>query len=306
MIQSILTILSLLGVGYIARILGLFKPQDAQFLNRLVLYIFMPATVFYGVYNLKLEVTLLRLPLVAITSILVLLPFLVLVTRRMSGPLRGAFILTGLFGNTGFLGYPVSLLSYGNEGLARAILYDQLGFTVALTTIGVWIAKRYGRGGARFSFKETLFGIITYPPFPALILAFALKHVHLPEFFLKALSYLSNATVPVIMIGIGGLLQLQMNKRYFGILGGTIALKLFIFPVVNLFLALIFHLDLLSLEVVIIESGVPVMISSVVFGTEYGLDIEFILSAILITTLLVIITLPGINALLLKLVLTGY
>ena len=302
MIQSILTILSLLGVGYTARILGLFKSQDVAFLNKLVLYIFMPATVFYGAYNLKLENTLLKLPLVAIISILVLLPFLIFITRGMDSKLRGAFILTGVFGNTAFLGYPVSLLSYGSEGLARAILYDQLGFTIALTTIGIWIAKYYGRGESGFSLKETLFGIITYPPFPALILAFLLKNVPLPEFFLKALSYLSNATVPVIMIGIGGLLKLQLNRRYLTLLSGTVILKLFIFPIVNLALALLFRLDLLSLKVVIIESGVPVMISSVVLGTEYGLDVEFILSAILITTLLVIITLPGINVILLKLI----
>lgn len=302
MTSSILTILSLLGIGYIARILGLFKPQDVQLLNKLVLYIFMPATVFYGVYNLKLDVTLLKLPLVAIVSILVLLPFLILITKSMEMKLRGAFILTALFGNTAFLGYPVSLLSYGTEGLARAILYDQLGFTIALTTIGVWIARQYGRGESRFSLKETLIGIATYPPFPALILALILKNVVLPEFFLKALAYLSNATVPVIMVGIGGLLQLQMNKKYLPLLGGTVILKLFIFPLINLALALTLNLDPLSLKVIIIESGVPVMISSVVLGTEYGLEVEFILSAILVTTLLVIITLPGVNTLLLKLV----
>jgi hypothetical protein len=262
----------------------------------------MPATVFYGVYNLKLDVTLLKLPLVAIVSILVLLPFLILITKSMEMKLRGAFILTALFGNTAFLGYPVSLLSYGTEGLARAILYDQLGFTIALTTIGVWIARQYGRGESRFSLKETLIGIATYPPFPALILALILKNVVLPEFFLKALAYLSNATVPVIMVGIGGLLQLQMNKKYLPLLGGTVILKLFIFPLINLALALTLNLDPLSLKVIIIESGVPVMISSVVLGTEYGLEVEFILSAILVTTLLVIITLPGVNTLLLKLV----
>ncbi|MGC8972274.1 MAG: AEC family transporter [bacterium] len=299
MISAILTILFLLGVGYIARILGLFKPQDVSILNKLVLYIFMPATVFYSIYNLNIDVSLLKLPLVGIIEVLLLLPLLMLITKKLESNLRGAYILTALFGNTAFIGYPVSLLTYGNEGLARAIIYDQIGFTISLTTIGVWIANYFGRNSS-FSLKESLLGIITYPPFPLLILAFILRalKIPLPDFSLKALSYLSNATVPVIMIAIGGLLQLGFKVRYLKLALGTVFFKLILFPSVGLLLGLIFKLDSLSLRVLIIESGVPVMMSSVVLGSEYGLDVEFILTVILITTVLVLISLPLINSLL--------
>jgi len=302
-ISAILTIILLLGVGYVARILGLFKPQDVSLLNRLVLYIFMPATVFYGIYNLDVNASLLRLPLIAILAILLLLPLLLIFTRGMEGKIRGAFILTALFGNTAFIGYPVSLLTYGKEGLARAIIYDQIGFTIALTTAGVWIARHYGRGESTFSLKETLIGIITYPPFPLLVLALLLRSfkVVLPDFLMSSLSYLSNATVPVIMIGIGGLLQLEFNRKYLKLICGTVLLKLIIFPVVSVLIGILLGLDLLSLKVLIVESGVPVMMSSVVLGSEYGLDVDFILTAVLVTTLLVLLTLPVMNSILLRL-----
>ncbi len=300
MISAILTILFLLGIGYIARILGLFKPQDVSLLNKLVLYIFMPATVFYGVYNLDVDVSLLKLPLVGIVEVLLLLPILIFITRRLEPKLRGAYILTALFGNTAFIGYPVSLLTYGNEGLARAIIYDQIGFTISLTTIGVWIAKYFGCNKSSFSLKESLMGIITYPPFPLLLLAFILRglKIQLPDFSLRALSYLSNATVPVIMIGIGGLLQLEFNIRYIKLALGTIFLKMILFPIIGVILGIFFRLDSLSLRVLIIESGVPVMMSSIVLGSEYGLDVEFILTVILITTIVVLLTLPLMNSIL--------
>lgn len=299
MISAILTILFLLGVGYIARILGLFKPQDVSILNKLVLYIFMPATVFYGIYNLEIDVSLLKLPLVSIIEISLLLPLLMVITKKLENSLRGAYILTALFGNTAFIGYPVSLLTYGNEGLARAIIYDQIGFTISLTTIGVWIANHFGRNSS-FSLKESILGVITYPPFPLLILAFILRvlKIPLPEFSLKALSYLSNATVPVIMVAIGGLLQLEFKIRYLKLALGIVFFKLILFPIIGLILGLILRLDPLSLRVLIIESGVPVMMSSVVLGSEYGLDVEFILTVILITTVLVLASLPLINSLL--------
>jgi predicted permease len=300
LISAILTILLLLGIGYTARILGLFKPQDVSILNRLVLYIFMPATVFYGIYNLKVDPSLLKLPLVGIIEVLLLLPLLVSITKKMESNLRGAYILTAIFGNTAFIGYPICLLTYGNEGLARAIIYDQIGFTISLTTVGVWIANHYGRNNSNLSIKESLVGILTYPPFPVLLLAFILRElkVQLPDFSLKALAYLSNATVPVIMIGIGGLLQLEFKKRYLLLTFGTVFFKLILFPIIGVLLGIIFKLDPISLRVLIIESGVPVMMSSVVLGSEYGLDVEFILTAILITTILVIFTLPLMNSLL--------
>lgn len=71
-----------------------------------------------------------------------------------------------------------------------------------------------------------------------------------------------------------------------------------LFPIVGLLLGLILRLDPLSLRVLIIESGVPVMMSSVVLGSEYGLDVEFILTVILITTVLVLVSLPLINSIL--------
>lgn len=302
-ISAILTIIFLLGVGYTARILGLFKPQDVSLLNRLVLYIFMPATVFYGIYNLDIKASLLRLPLIAVLAVLFLLPILLIITKGMENRLRGAFILTALFGNTAFIGYPVSLLTYGKEGLARAILYDQIGFTIALTTFGVWIARHYGKGDGNFSLKETLIGIITYPPFPLLVLAFLLRYfkLGLPDFLINALSYLSNATVPVIMVGIGGLLQLEFNRRYLRLVCSTALLKLIVFPLISILIGILLGLDSLSLRVLIIESGVPVMMSSVVLGSEYGLDLEFILNAILVTTALVLLTLPLMNSLLSRL-----
>ncbi len=260
----------------------------------------MPATVFYGIYNLKVDPSLLKLPLVGIIEVLLLLPLLIFITKKMESNLRGAYILTAIFGNTAFIGYPISLLTYGNEGLARAIIYDQIGFTISLTTVGVWIANHYGRNNSNFSLKDSLLGILTYPPFPVLLLAFILRglKVQLPDFSLKALTYLSNATVPVIMIGIGGLLQLEFKKRYLLLTLGTVFFKLILFPIIGVLLGLMLKLDPISLRVLIIESGVPTMMSSVVLGSEYGLDVEFILTAILITTILVIITLPLINSLL--------
>ncbi|HRR92055.1 MAG TPA: AEC family transporter, partial [bacterium] len=104
-----------------------------------------------------------------------------------------------------------------------------------------------------------------------------------------------------IMIGIGGLLQLEFNRKYLKLICSTVLLKLIIFPVVSVLIGILLRLDLLSLKVLIVESGVPVMMSSVVLGSEYGLDVDFILTAVLVTTLLVLLTLPVMNSILLRL-----
>lgn len=69
----------------------------------------------------------------------------------------------------------------------------------------------------------------------------------------------------------------------------------------SVLIGILLGLDLLSLKILIVESGVPVMMSSVVLGSEYGLDVDFILTAVLVTTLLVLLTLPVMNSILLRL-----
>jgi predicted permease len=56
--------------------------------------------------------------------------------------------LTAGLSNTSFLGYPIITAIYGAEGMKTAIMIDQPGSFVVLSTLGVIVATMYSKGVA--------------------------------------------------------------------------------------------------------------------------------------------------------------
>jgi predicted permease len=61
-------------------------------------------------------------------------------------------------GNTSFLGFPIIEALYGQEGMKTAILVDQPGTFVVLSTLGIIVATMYLKGSQiAFRFKKIIF-----------------------------------------------------------------------------------------------------------------------------------------------------
>jgi predicted permease len=80
-----------------------------------------------------------------------------------SKKLQGALILTGGFLNSSFIGFPVIEALYGKKGLETAILVDQPGTFVMLSTVGVLVAVLYSSGTP--SASAIAKRVFTFPPF---------------------------------------------------------------------------------------------------------------------------------------------
>ena len=65
---------------------------------------------------------------------------------RFPPPVRGALMVVGAFGNSGFLGYPMTLALHRNE-FPAAILMDQFGMTIAMYLSVPLIWARLGTAG---------------------------------------------------------------------------------------------------------------------------------------------------------------
>jgi predicted permease len=59
-------------------------------------------------------------------------------------------------GNTSF-GFPIIEALYGQEGMKTAILVDQPGTFVVLSTLGIIVATMYSKGQIAFRFLKKLF-----------------------------------------------------------------------------------------------------------------------------------------------------
>ena len=71
--------------------------------------------------------------------------------------------------NTSFLGFPIIEALYGEEGLKTAIIVDQPGSFVVLSTLGVLVATVYSKGN--LSSVQIAKKIAFFPPFVTFCIA---------------------------------------------------------------------------------------------------------------------------------------
>ena len=292
LIEVILGILLLVGVGVALRLAKVLSPSDARVLNDIIIYVALPALVFRAVHGADLSLDLMLMAVVAWSAIVVGFG-IAWVSCRVFGlpdPTAAGFMITAALGNTGYLGYPLALAIFGDEGLVRAIFYDIFGTVFAVLTIGLLVAQRFGdTGGKRINLLKE---ILTFPGVVALALALALRTVEMPPLVSGGLEALANLVVPLIMISLGISLQPRTIRERATALGGVALVKLVVLPLVALGIGFLVLADRDAVRLGVMQAGMPSMMLSLVFGIRYKLDVDFIASAILVTQVGAIVTVP--------------
>lgn len=291
LLPVILGVLGYVGIGVALRVTGLMTAEDSKPLNTLLIWVALPALVFTTVQPAKVASDLVMLPVLAWATALVAVGVAWLLARafKLSGPAAGAFILVAAFGNTAYIGYPVASAMLGDPGLVRAIFYDLFGNTAAIITIGALIAGHYGEHDVAVN---PLRELVTFPPFIALVVALALRSVAVPEAVDSWLAALGKLVVPMIMVSVGLSLKPRAIREHLGKLGAIAVVKLLLMPLLVLGVSALLVHDAMSTRIAVMEAGVPTMMLTLVFGMKYRLDIDLIASAILVTVVGAIVTIP--------------
>lgn len=141
-------------------------------LNGWVLNIAFPALVLELIPRLHLESEL-WFPVMAMWGTALGAVAVMVLMGRLFGWSRGvigALALVAGFGNTSFTGIPLIEALRGKGHLGAAVLADQAGSFLALSTIGVFTAAWYS--GTATSVGAVLLRVARFPPFIAMLLGF--------------------------------------------------------------------------------------------------------------------------------------
>ncbi len=287
---TILTFAAIVGVGALVRAFGLLKPADAKPLNTVIIYVGLPAFIFQAVHRAQLGPDLWRVVLVSwgVFAVTLTLAWLVTRVRGMAPARAGGFMLASAFGNTGFLGYPVTAALFGAGVVPVAVFSDVFGTVFAIMLVGLPLAARLGGKGHKVNVVRE---IATFPAVIALLVGLAMRSVALPAAVTSGLDLLASLVAPLIMISVG--LSLRPRAMAAGLLdlGLVGALKLAVAPALALAVGSVL-LSGVPLTVAALQAGMPSMMLTLVVGERYGLDSDFIASAIFLTTVLSALTIP--------------
>lgn len=291
-------ILAMLVLGYAFQRLRVLPDNAAQTLNLVVLYVCLPAAVLRYAPQLQLEPALIG---VAAVPWLLLAATVVLVNAlarwlKFRDDERAVLLLTVALGNTSFLGYPLTRALIGEHALPFAVIYDQFGAFLMLSTFGLWVLARYGGsvsgGSRRPSVREMLLRVLKFPPLWALIAGFTVMPAEPPHWIAGALQRLSDALLPLAMLTIGLSVKLALPRDELKPLATGLVLKLAVMPALALLLVPLLGLHGDMARTTVFESAMPSMVTAGALAISHNLAPRLAAAMVGYGLLLSLLTLP--------------
>ncbi len=275
MLNFIIIAVSLL-LGIVLRRSGKLPASTPHYLNRYVIWIALPAAILATVPQITISTELLLPASMPWAVFLIGLALFTLLSKSLHADRRtlGALILTGSLGNTSFVGFPMLTALIGEDSLKTAIIIDQAGSFLVVSTLGLITASVLSHHAT--SAKEVIKRIVTFPPFIVLIAALLTRSIEYPTAFISILKAVAFTLGPVALIAVG--YQLRFNKALLlkkkRALASGLAYKLVLAPAI---IALIYSLTSMGKQewlVTSLEAAMPPMITAAIIANEHGLDDE--------------------------------
>ena len=243
-------------------------------LNQLAIYMLLPAITLYYIPKLHISQELIYPVCAAWGSFLFSWAFFAALGTLLKWPkkLQGCLILTAGFLNSSFVGFPVIEALYGKKGLETAILVDQPGSFVMLSTLGIIIAVLYSGGELRAGMVAQR--VLLFPPFIAFTIGL-LMNIAAYDFVLplqSVLQKLGSCLTPVALVAVGLQLKIDAKSKHLGFLSLGLFVKLLLIP----FIFLMVYKGLLRkegayIDISIMETAMPPMITAAIIASSHGL-----------------------------------
>jgi hypothetical protein len=260
------------ALGALARRMPSVPREAPKVLNAWVLNVSLPALVLETVHGVTVAPGVLVGAATLWGLFLVVAGLAVLAVRRgwASREVAGALALSCGLGNTAFIGVPLIEVLGGARAVAPAALLDQLGSFLVFSAAAVPFAM--AMGGERPNVRVVLQRLFTFPPFVALLFAFALAPVTFPSGVEPVLTRLGDMVTPLALASVGWQVERSALRGHGRALVGGLVWKLVAAPAVMLGVVWLWGAPTgLEAKVAVAQAAMAPMVTAAVLATEYRL-----------------------------------
>ena len=291
-----ITLSCLVAVGYAAGKLGYLGGDFDRQLSRLVINITCPALILSSAMTGTLPDRRYILPLLAISVVtyVVLAAVAFLLPRYLTHKKddEGAIGFALMFGNVGFMGYPVVASIFGHEAVFYAAVLNVVNTFTVFTVGTILITGKSEVGKARFE-KKVLYSTPMLSAYLTMLIV-ALEIDNIPGAVSQPLTMLGNITVPAALLIIGSSMS-QLPLR--SLIGNmtvylTTALRLVVLPLGVYYLTKMLGFSDFVANINTVVIAMPVATYGTILCLKYEKDTTMITEATFITTLLSMLTIP--------------
>jgi hypothetical protein len=265
-------ILLMLAVGAALARARLVSESAPDALNQIVLYVCLPASVLQYAPRLGLDVAVVGVVLIPwlLLGASAVLVWLAARAFGLRGEATAVLLLAVPLGNTSFLGYPLVEALLGADALPYAVLYDQFGSFLILSTFGLTVLAYYAHGQAP-SARQMMLRVLRFPPFLALLFALTLMPAQPPQAVAQVLARLSDALLPLVTLAIGMQLKLRLPREDLAPLALGLCGKLIVLPALAWLAASVLSLPRSMAPATVLEAAMPTMITAMALASQSGL-----------------------------------
>ena len=296
MFDVMITLFVLVVAGYAAGKLGYLGGDFDRQLSRLVINITCPALILSSAMTGELPDRRYIVPLLAVSVVtyvlLAAVAFLLprYLTRQQTD--EGAVGFALMFGNVGFMGYPVVASIFGHEAVFYAAVLNVVN-TFAVFTVGtVLITGRSEVEGSRFQ-KKVLYSTPMIAAYLTMAIV-ALEIDNIPAAVSQPLTMLGNITVPAALLIVGSSMSHLPLRSMLGnrTVYLTTLFRLVLLPVAVYYLTLLLGFSSFVVNINTLVIAMPVATYGTILCLKYGRDTTMITEVTFITTLLSMLTIP--------------
>lgn len=300
MAQPLVFLLSFVGLGWISGKIGRLSAEVTRGLVYLLMRLTLPALIVVSLQRsfstelllLSLETLGWSLGFYAVVAVLfsVARPVLPVAEDR-----KDLLQFVALFGNVGFMGFPVMESLFGRESLFLAAVFN-LPFNFIIFTYGVVLLRR--GTGQRTGRVGNLREVFLTPVMVSLVVSFLLfvLDLRLPGPVLSFLELLGGITTPLSMITVGIMLA-RVSIRQSLLqpdLWWMAAARLLFAPTVTLLAGVLIPVRPETLWTAAVLTAMPAAANTPILAVEHNGPQREASQIVLLTSSLVFVTLPAI------------
>ena len=293
LLNSLLALFLLVLSGYSIKKMNIISDKTIDELSNVLLKIILPCQIissgFNGKGNNVKNVAFAFLIISLCYVFFLIFSFIVFKSIVKDKGRRNVAVNMCVFANTGFIGFPLTQVLFGSEGMLYAVIYNLL-YNVFMYTCGLRLfdEERSEKGGLKKMLVDPL--IISSVVSIALFL-FGIENGGVVESFFSSLG---NMAGPLSMMLVGswlvGLDVMNILKKPICYIVSL--LRLLVLPLLVYLVLSLITIDTVMRNTIVLISALPVGTLNVILAKKYGKDGKFANEATMQTLVFSVITIP--------------
>lgn len=269
-----------IGLGMLWARMG--TPFDGTLITSLVYNIGVPCLILATFEKVQLSLEALGQIALAILACYAGFTVAALAAVRVLRLDLPSYLPSLIFPLVGSMGLPVCYFAYGHEGLALAIVYFTFG-AIGTFTLGAAIAE------GSWSIAKLLRAPVIYSV--AIAVGLQLAGLHLPTWIFNTTNLLGGMVIPAQLVALGVSL-LELKTGGVARSAGLAVFRLAMGTAVGFGVAAAFGLHGTARGVIIIQSAMPVAVSSYLFAQQFRRKPEEVAGMVVVSAAVSVVTLP--------------